>query len=164
MTTTCSSTTRRANSNSSTCPADGVHPSAPGVVDSFSPSPDGQYMLVATLKRPYSRLVPSSGYAKQVAIMDRSGKVAKAIADVPTTEHVPILGVITGPRAYQWNEAEPSTVVWVEALDEGDPRRQVSSRDRIVTLKAPFSGTPSEIMKTEYRYRRMAWTEKNIAL
>jgi dipeptidyl aminopeptidase/acylaminoacyl peptidase len=136
----------------------------PGISDTFSASPDGQYVLVSTLKRPYSRLLPFNGYPKHVVVLDRTGKVVSEIADVPAAEHVPILGVITGPRAYRWNDAEPSTLTWVEALDEGNPRNQVPFRDRIVTLKAPFAGAPAEMMKTEYRFRRIMWTDKNVAL
>jgi dipeptidyl aminopeptidase/acylaminoacyl peptidase len=136
----------------------------PAMVDEYSPSPDGRFLLVATLKRPFSRLLPSNGYPKTVAILDRSGQVVKAIADLPSAEGVPILGVLPGPRAYQWNDAEPATAVWVEALDEGDPRKTVPFRDRIVMLQSPFAAEPTELAKTQYRYRRIAWTQKDIAL
>jgi dipeptidyl aminopeptidase/acylaminoacyl peptidase len=136
----------------------------PGIVDEFSPSPDGRYVLVATLRRPFSRLLPSRGYPKHVAILDRTGAAVKTIADLPSAEGVPLLGVLPGPRAYQWNDAEPSTVVWVEALDEGNPRNQVPFRDRLVTLKPPFGGEPVELAKMEYRFRRIAWTETGVAL
>jgi dipeptidyl aminopeptidase/acylaminoacyl peptidase len=134
------------------------------MVDEFSASPDGKYLIVAALKRPFSRLLPSEDYPKVVAIVDRAGKTVKQIAELPSAENVPIMGVLPGPRAYRWNEAEPSTAVWVEALDEGNPRNKVPFRDRVLTLKAPFAGEPAELAKTEYRYRRIAWTEKGLAL
>ncbi len=137
---------------------------APGIVDEFSPSPDGRYLIVAALTRPFSRLLPSNDYPKVVAIVDRAGKAVKQIAELPSAENVPIMGVLPGPRAYRWNDAEPSTAVWVEALDEGDPRNKVPFRDRVVMLKAPFAGEPTELAKTEYRYRRIAWTQKDVAL
>ena len=65
---------------------------------------------------------------------------------------VPINGVITGPRGYRWHPLEPATLVWVEALDKGDIKNKVPHRDRIVTLKAPFTGEPTEVAKTEWRY------------
>jgi dipeptidyl aminopeptidase/acylaminoacyl peptidase len=136
----------------------------PGIVDEFAPSPDGRYLLLATLKRPFSRLLPANGYPKHVAILDRSGAAVKTIADLPSAEGVPILGVLPGPRSYQWNKAEQATAVWVEALDGGNPRNEVRFRDRIVALQAPFAGEPTELAKTEYRYRRIAWTEKGVGL
>ncbi|MBI2221126.1 MAG: S9 family peptidase [Acidobacteria bacterium] len=136
----------------------------PGLVDSFSASPDGRFVLLATLQRPFSRLLPASGYPKHIVILDRAGKTVRQLADLPAAEHVPILGVLTGPRGYRWNRAEPATAVWIEALDEGDPRNQVPFRDRIVALRAPFTGEPAEMMKTEYRFRRIAWTERGVAI
>ncbi len=136
----------------------------PGLVDSFSASPDGRFVLLATLQRPFSRLLPAGGYPKHIVILDRAGKTVRQVADLPAAEHVPILGVPTGPRGYRWNRAEPATAVWIEALDEGDPRNQVPFRDRIVALRAPFTGEPAEMMKTEYRFRRIAWTERGVAI
>lgn len=136
----------------------------PGIMDEFSPSPSGEFLLVARLKRPFSRLVPAGGFPKNVEILDRSGKVVKKLADLPSTEGVPINGVLPGPRAYRWNPIDPATLAWVEALDGGDPRTEASFRDRVLALAAPFAGTPAEIIRTEYRFRRIDWTEKGIAL
>ena len=65
---------------------------------------------------------------------------------------VPINGVITGPRGYRWHPVEPATLVWVEALDKGDIKNKVPHRDRILTLKAPFTAAPAEVAKTEFRF------------
>ena len=55
-------------------------------------------------------------------------------------------------RRIDGHPLEPATLVWVEALDKGDIRNKVPHRDRIVTLKAPFTGEPTEVAKTEYRF------------
>jgi hypothetical protein len=66
--------------------------------------------------------------------------VARTIADVPMGDTVPINGVMTGPRSYRWAPLEPATLVWVEALDEGDLKNKVPHRDRIVTLEGAVHG------------------------
>jgi dipeptidyl aminopeptidase/acylaminoacyl peptidase len=71
---------------------------------------------------------------------------------------------VQGPRAYRWAPLEPSTLVWVEALDKGDLRNSVPHRDRIVTLRAPFTGEPAEAAKTEYRFGGVNWTEQGAIL
>jgi dipeptidyl aminopeptidase/acylaminoacyl peptidase len=136
----------------------------PGIIERSSPSPDGQYLLVARLKRPFSFLVTSGNFAKDVEIWNRRGEVVKKIADLSLAETVPINGVPTGPRSYRWHSVDPVTVVWVEALDEGDPRKQVPNRDRILSLDAPFTAAPAEVMKTEYRFQSVAWTDAGVAL
>jgi dipeptidyl aminopeptidase/acylaminoacyl peptidase len=131
----------------------------PGVIRTAGISPNGEYILVQRTKRPFSRLLTWTDFPADVEVWNRKGERIRAIADVPMADTVPINGVITGPRSYQWHPIEPATVVWVEALDEGDIRKKVSHRDRIVTLTAPFEGEPVEVAKTEYRYDEANWTD-----
>ncbi|HKP12468.1 MAG TPA: prolyl oligopeptidase family serine peptidase [Blastocatellia bacterium] len=136
----------------------------PAILDNVSASPAGDYILVERLKRPFSRLVPMNGFAKDVEIWNRRGEVVKKIADVSSSEGTPISGVQTGPRAYRWRPDQPATVTWVEALDEGNPKNKVPFRDRVVALAAPFEGTPAEVAKTEWRFGGLSYTEKGVAL
>ena len=136
----------------------------PGLIEDCFPSPDSQFILVARVKRPFSRLVPAQEFPKEVEIWNRQGEVVRRIADLPLAETISIGGVRTGPRSYRWNPTQPATLVWAEALDEGDPRRTVPHRDRLVRLEAPFGGEPAELMKTEYRFRDILWTDQGAAL
>jgi dipeptidyl aminopeptidase/acylaminoacyl peptidase len=136
----------------------------PAIVESVAPSPNGEYFLVSKVKRPFSHLYGMNGFPKDVEIWSRRGEVAKKIADVPTSEGIPINGVQIGPRQYRWRPDQPATIVWVEALDEGNPKNPAPFRDRVVTLAAPFTGAPAELAKTEWRYGNAAFTEKGIAL
>ena len=131
----------------------------PALIGSFAASPNGQFMLVEKVKRPFSRLVPWSDFPQDAEIWNRRGEKVRTVADVPMGDIVPINGVMTGPRAYRWVPTEPATVVWVEALDKGDIKNDVPFRDRIVTLKAPFAGEPAEVAKTQYRYAGASWTD-----
>jgi dipeptidyl aminopeptidase/acylaminoacyl peptidase len=88
----------------------------------------------------------------------------RKIGEQPLAEGTPIGGVPTGPRSYRWQPTQPATVLWVEALDEGNPKNQVPARDKVLSLKAPFTGGPAEFIKTEFRFQNVAWTEKGVAL
>ena len=101
-----------------------------------SPSPDGAYILVRRVKRPFSRLLTWNEFPQDVEVWNRSGEKVRTVADVPMADAVPMNGVITGPRAYRWHPLEPATLVWVEALDKGDIQNAVPHRDRIVTLES----------------------------
>ncbi|MBA2301534.1 MAG: S9 family peptidase [Acidobacteria bacterium] len=136
----------------------------PAMIASGAASPDGKFLLVTRLKRPFSRLLPSSEFPQDVEIWSRAGAAVRTVADVPMADTVPINGVIAGARSYRWIPVEPATLLWVEALDKGDPRNDVPHRDRIVTLKAPFAGEPSEVARTEFRYGGASWTEKGVVL
>jgi dipeptidyl aminopeptidase/acylaminoacyl peptidase len=136
----------------------------PGLFDDASLSPDGQYLLVSRLRKPFSHLVTSSEFAKNLEVWNRAGELVKTIAEIPSGEGVPMMGVRTGPRSYRWHPLEPATIVWVEATDGGDLRAKAEFRDRVVGLAAPFTGQPAEIMKTQNRAGSLAWTEAGVTL
>ncbi len=131
----------------------------PAMFADTSVSPNGQYILVEKVKRPFSRLLPWRDFPEDVELWNRRGEKVRAIADVPMGDVVPINGVMTGPRAYRWNPIEPATLVWVEALDKGDLKNAVPNRDRVLALKAPFTDAPSEVAKTEFRFTSVSWTD-----
>jgi dipeptidyl aminopeptidase/acylaminoacyl peptidase len=134
------------------------------IFSEVTPSPDGQYVLVSKIKRPYSHLIPMNGFPQAVEIWNRRGEVVRAVADIPSREGVTLTGVRTGPREYRWRPDQPATLVWAEALDGGDLKNKVPFRDSVMTLAAPFSATPAELAKTEYRYSSVAFTDKGVAL
>ncbi len=133
----------------------------PAVYNSAQSSPDGNHFLVVSNHRPYSYLHVAFAFPKEVEVWDRSGKVIHKLASLPLQDQVPIEGVPTGPRGYSWRPTEPATLVWVEALDGGDTRKKASPRDVVKMPKAPFTGQPAEMMKTEHRFAGMTWGEKN---
>jgi dipeptidyl aminopeptidase/acylaminoacyl peptidase len=132
----------------------------PGMIERASISPDGSHILVTTVHRPFSYLLSVRSFPKEVEIWDRAGKMLHKVASLPMEERVSLTGVPTGPRNIQWRPDQPATVMWVEALDGGDLKNQVPFRDRIVTLKAPFSGEPAELIKTQQRFQGIQFAEK----
>lgn len=132
----------------------------PGIYDLDDPSPDGRFLLVSRIHHPYSYIVPFERFPHEVEVWDRSGHLAYKLADLPLAETVPIEGVPTGPRDYQWQPAAPATLAWVEALDGGDPRTQAANRDRVLELDAPFTAQPAELARTEYRFAGLTWGER----
>lgn len=132
----------------------------PGIFQIVSPAPDGKHILVARVHRPYSYLYTYTFFPKDVEVWDRAGKVVHTLAKLPLQDAVPVDGVPTGPRSYAWNPVEPATLVWVEALDGGDPKTKVPHRDRILSLKAPFTGEPQEFMRIEQRYAGLEFFEE----
>ncbi|HEY3041746.1 MAG TPA: prolyl oligopeptidase family serine peptidase [Pyrinomonadaceae bacterium] len=133
----------------------------PAIFQSEEAAPDGQHLLVARVRRPFSYLYPEFAFPKDVEVWDTKGKVVYKLASLPLADQVPIDGVPTGPRNYRWRPTTPTTLVWVEALDGGDPKKKVPFRDRVLMLKAPFTETPGEITKTEQRFAGAQWGERD---
>jgi dipeptidyl aminopeptidase/acylaminoacyl peptidase len=133
----------------------------PAVYSTADPSPDGKHFLVVRIHKPYSYLHPANAFPKDVEVWDRAGRVVHKLASLPLQDQVPIEGVPTGPRGYSWRPTSDSTLVWVEALDGGDTRKKASVRDRVLMLKAPFEGEPTELAKTEHRFAGMTGGERS---
>lgn len=132
----------------------------PGIIAGVRISPDGRNLLVTTIHRPFSYLHASNAFPREIEVWDRSGKMIHKVASLPLQDKVPINGVATGPRNIQWRPNEPATLMWVEALDGGDLKNNVPYRDKIVALKAPFTGQPREVFKTEQRFSGIQMTAK----
>jgi dipeptidyl aminopeptidase/acylaminoacyl peptidase len=136
----------------------------PGIFNNVTPSPNGQYVLVNKVKKPFSHTVPKIGFSQDIDIWSRAGELAKKIADLPSREGTTLTGVEPGPRSDHWRADQPATILWVEALDGGDLKNKVPFRDKVVALAAPFTGQPSEVAKTEWRYGGINYTDTGIAL
>jgi dipeptidyl aminopeptidase/acylaminoacyl peptidase len=130
----------------------------PAVYGTFSRSPDGQYILVERIHRPYSYLHTYDRFPKDVEIWNRSGDMVHKLASLPLADQVPIRGVPTGPRHYDW--LEPATLIWAEALDGGDPKKKVPHRDQLRALQGPFNAKPTDLFKTEQRFTGLQELEK----
>lgn len=133
----------------------------PAIFQTALPSPDGKLFLVARVHRPYSYLYPDRNFPKELEVWDRQGRLVHKLASLPLADAVPTDGVPTGPRQYAWRPTEPATLVWVEALDDGDPRKKVPHRDRVMLLKAPFTSQPVELIRTEHRAMNLLWGERD---
>jgi dipeptidyl aminopeptidase/acylaminoacyl peptidase len=139
---------------------------APALIRRAAPSPDGNYLLVETLHRPFSYLVPAERFPTTIGVWDAQGRVVRRIADLPLAEEVPTVrnAVRTGPRQAGWRADAPATLCWVEALDAGDPRVETAERDRVFTLAAPFQGAPQPLITLGYRLGRVVWGHDHLAI
>jgi dipeptidyl aminopeptidase/acylaminoacyl peptidase len=133
---------------------------APGIYSTLDPSPSGEFILASRTHRPYSYQVTSDDFPETVQVWDSRGNLVKTLAEYPLREEIPIEGVQTGPRGYDWRDTAPATLVWSEALDGGDPKNKVPQRDKIMMLAAPFAGEARELLRTEHRFSGMSWFEK----
>lgn len=134
---------------------------APAIYDTVDFSPDRKYIRVSRIKRPFSYQYPHNRFPKTLEIWDMNGKTVRSIAELPLQDNIPVQGVPTGPRASGWIPTESATLLWAEALDGGDPRKKITPRDKLMTLAAPFSAEPRELVKTERRYQGRLFGEKD---
>ena len=138
----------------------------PGIITNASYSPDGKYVMVRRVHKPYSYLVTLGSFPTAVEIYTADGKLVKTIADIPLQESVPtgFNAVPNGPRSHAWRPDQAACIAWVEAQDGGDPKAKADIRDRVYVQDAPFTAPPREVFATKLRYGGITWGTDNFAL
>jgi dipeptidyl aminopeptidase/acylaminoacyl peptidase len=137
-----------------------------GMVSGMSVSPNGEYILVETINKPFSYLVPFRNFPTDYTVYSADGKFVQRIASIPLVEQLPkgFGAVRTGRRNIAWRSDQAATLYWVEALDGGDPKQEAAWRDRLYLWEAPFDKAPAESISFEYRFSGITWGDERLAI
>lgn len=132
----------------------------------MSLAPGGEYIMVNTIKKPFSYLVTYRRFPSSTIIYDVDGNIINTLADVPLIEDLPqgFMACRTGRRSFSWRSDKPATIIYAEALDNGDPAVEADFRDAVFELHAPFNGEGSPLIKTHNRYSYILWGDNNNAI
>ena len=138
----------------------------PAIYRSISLSPDKKYLLITSINKPFSYLVPAYGFPHSVTVMDTNGEVIRSLAKNPSSEGQPIGfdDASTFPRNFSWRDDEPSTVTYVQALDKGLGRKKAAFRDGLYAIQVEGDGQARELFKTQRRLGGVIWGNKDIAV
>ncbi len=131
-----------------------------------SPSPDGLYMLVETLHRPFSYQFPLGRFPRKLEVWDISGTKIADVADLPLADDIPsrFSAVRKGRRSVGWRQDAPATLKWFEAQDDGDPDKDVPIRDHLYFQAAPFDAEPVLALETATRLSNVIWGNGQLAM
>lgn len=137
-----------------------------GMYRNISFSPDGTYIMITKIKKPFSYLVTYSRFPNESNIYDNKAKLISKVNDVALDEVRPkgFMSTRTGKRNMTWRSDKPSTLVWTEALDKGDPAVKVDFRDAVYQMEAPFNANPKLLIKTKQRFSNITWGNDNTAI
>lgn len=129
-------------------------------------SPDGNFVLISYMDYPFSYLVPYYRFPTTYNVYKTNGTFVQTIEQTPLTEDIPKGNMSTtkGKRSINWRNDQPSTIVFVQALDEGNAEKEVPFRDEIFTWDAPFNNAPASLAKTINRYSQIVWGNESFAL
>lgn len=129
-------------------------------------SPDGNYLMVSTIQKPFSYVVPLNRFPSKTVVYDLEGKEIKVVNELPLNEIIPkgFMATRTGKRNMNWRNDEAATLYYVEALDGGNPENKVEYRDEVLQWKAPFDKNASSILKTKQRFSGIIWGNSTTAI
>jgi dipeptidyl aminopeptidase/acylaminoacyl peptidase len=138
----------------------------PAMITGAELSPDGNFILLSKISRPFSYIVPYYSFPTTIMIWDMTGRKIKTLLEKPLIENQPrgYDMVLPGPRGYNWRPDKPSTVYWVEALDGGDYSNEMDLHDQVYTLSEPFSSQPVKLVATAKRFNGITWGNDGMAV
>jgi len=138
----------------------------PGVIVEATASPNGNYCLISEHHHPYSYLLPLGTFPERVSVVNLKTGSGKQLSDKPLQDNIPNVhdAVLAGPRDYHWRSDAPATLSWVEAGDQGDPRKDVAVRDTLFVMDAPFDSPPRKLVELPLRFRWVVWARDHLAL
>jgi dipeptidyl aminopeptidase/acylaminoacyl peptidase len=137
-----------------------------GMYADMSFSPDGNYLMVTTIQKPFSYVVPYNRFPSKSTVYDLTGKEIKVVNEVPLNEALPkgFMAVRKGKRNMSWRDDQPSTLYYVEALDGGDPANKAEQRDALYQWVAPFNSEATLLLKTIDRFAYIIWGNETTAI
>lgn len=128
-------------------------------------SPDGNYVMLTTIHRPYSYVVPMNRFPQKSVVYDINGNFIKEVNEVPLLEVTPrgYSASRAGKRSVSWRADKPATLFFAEALDGGDPSVKTEFRDELFQWDAPFNSAPVLMAKVPQRFARIFWSNDKYA-
>lgn len=134
--------------------------------DDISFSPDGEYIMISHIKKPFSYLVPYYRFPTETNVYKNDASLVNMVNDVPLLEDLPqgFMSTQKGRRSLNWRADKPATLVFAMALDGGDPEVEVDHRDQVFMLDAPFKGEGKAFLKTINRYSGIIWGNDETAI
>ena len=137
-----------------------------GMIKDYDLSPDNEFLMTKTIKKPFSYLVPYYRFPYVVDVKNMVSGTISLIADIPLDEVRPkgFDATRTGKRSVSWRNDMGSELYWVEANDGGDPKVITENRDIVYTLSSPFTSEKKELVRTKLRFRNIIWGTGNEAL
>src|SRR5690606_41267636 len=94
-------------------------------------STDGNYILLTTIQKPFTYLVPLNRLPMKTIVYNTKGTAIKTVNEVHLNEVMPkgFMAVRIGKRSMNWSADQPATLIIVETLYEWNPVNEVSNRD-----------------------------------
>jgi len=138
----------------------------PDMYTDITPSPDGEFVMVSNIKKPFSYIVTYGRFPKSTNIYDNEGILVSNLVDMPLIEELPqgFNAVWNGKRNFSWRMDKPATITYMVALDNGDPSNEAEYRDELFQLDAPFAGNGNTIFKSINRLSGIIWGNNTSAV
>ena len=126
-----------------------------GVISDFKVSPDGNYIMLSTLHKPYSYTKPYSNFYKRIVILDRDGKEVRLLKKPGNApKGTPVRSM------WEWRADKPAALVWKEKSTAGK-----DSTFSLLQCEAPFNLKEARrIAKADADITDVIWKNDRMAI
>ena len=126
----------------------------PAIYTNLDLSPDKKYILQRIVHKPFSYLIPASGFNSTIVVTNTAGQTVSQLFDLPSEETSPsgFDNVQDVPHDFGWRFDLPSTLVWFKPLDSGFIKHTMEYHDACYSLGAPFTGKQLKYLKRKCGY------------
>ena len=122
-------------------------------------SPDGRYLLVQRVKKPYSYWVRYREFGIAMEVWSRRGRVVHVLADLTSTEQVTPGQKRRNLSALEWQAHKPSTLVWIEETLATKAGEKLADKNRLMKMVAPFDRGPEVVATSRLGFARLVWLD-----
>jgi hypothetical protein len=124
------------------------------IYSDVSYSPDGQFILISTIEKPYPYIVPYDRFPENTDVYKAEGKLYLSFNAKPIIEELPkgFDAVQTGKRSASWRAVQGANLLWLEAQDGGYPSTDTEFRDVVYQMPVQNRSNLQLIAKTKLRY------------
>jgi dipeptidyl aminopeptidase/acylaminoacyl peptidase len=129
-------------------------------------SPDGNYLMITKMEKPFSYIVPFSRFPQSSVVYRKDGSIVRDVNDVPLVETMAkgFSATRPGKRSMIWRGDKAASLYYMEALDNGDPAVKADFRDELFTWDAPFISPATSLAKSVQRMGGVSWGDANTAI
>ena len=131
----------------------------PQIFQGLAPSPDGMHFLATDDAASLLLLNALVQLSKAHRCLGHSGSGATSFLRHTPCREYPTRWCGNGPRLVQWNPYEAAGLLWVVALDQGDPKVEVEYRDMWMSATVFSDEYPDQLLATEHRASGLTFLE-----
>lgn len=124
-----------------------------GLIEKFDVSPDGAYVVITRVERPFSRLRPARYFPSVVELWDLDAG-RRLYASRSDNDEADDDASRDKPRRAAWKAGSPVTLGYIESSYDEQDRRVHTWFE----FDAPFTGARREVARSPKVIRRFGWT------
>lgn len=135
-----------------------------GPIASFEPSPDGRFIKVHYVSKPYTYTQTFHRFPSEVVVLAKDGREVARRPIGPVSRPLGRDAAYDVPRNFTWRSDVGATLTWVEAQDGGHPKTASTERDRLYAWPAPFDTAPRLLQTSALRLEAAYWIRDTLAI